>query len=242
MTLHQLSIYESLSPEHANYELRLFRSTFIKRLAGTVGRPVLLQDSSDVAKGLLRQEWDSFSGVLMTNNKKRTTDSYSLILAGRLVGCIYMLGNDQLEESNQICAKAIERDLGHEMTSVRLYSVAAELIRASSALFLGSRSVAQRGICLKDEIEKVVSCNSKIGLIIAGSNSVNYYVFISPTQLEGVMAAIHTPKTVKLGFSKDASLLSFESTQDQYSYLELLEISDNTLGSCPELAFPRSDP
>lgn len=226
-----LAQFRGLPPDQAKVESWLFRTTFIQRLTDVFGTEFCNVQHGSTSMDLFLSELpqESCTGILQTRNQKRASISYSLILRGTFVACIYVFGNDQLEEPLSLCSKAVQRDLMHESTCITFARVDQDLIQSSTALLQGNSKYHTKGLCLYttiasgDVIRNQFQKNSA-GVIVVNNNNALYYIFISSQKLLAVLAVLYVEGGVKLQFSRDDHLLAPELNFNVQTKLDVFEV------------------
>ncbi|MBX9770095.1 MAG: hypothetical protein K2X29_01920 [Candidatus Obscuribacterales bacterium] len=227
MSVPAWSSFSNLPASQAAFERWTFQTLLLERLSELIGIALCTKLSavSPEAQALVAAlRTDRDSGILYTNNSKRHSTSFSLILEGECIACVYSMGNTQLKESVEICSKAVQRDLDNESTQVSFSGIDKELTNSLAAIFVGVSQYQLQGFCLQDEVERLLNqplYRERTALIVASIEDAIYHVFINNGTLIGVMATIYSQRGPKLGFSRDSSMLTFESKYNVEAYMEI---------------------
>ena len=227
MNIPAWSQFSNLPALQVAFEKWTFQTLLLERLSEVVGIGVCSNVSalSPAAQAVIASfKTAKVSGILSTKNAKRLSTSFSLVYEGECIACVYLKGNYQLNESLEICCKAVQRDLLNELTLVTFSYIDKELTNSLAAVLVGVSEYQLQGFCLQDEVERLLeqpSCRHRSALIVATVCDANYYIFINDSVLVGVMVAIYCARGPKIGFSRDISMLSFESKFNSEAYLEI---------------------
>lgn len=148
---------QTTESDHGRLERFRLGYELFQSLGLAAGETILFQtDALSVEFRDFRQRIGGSSGVLFTRNDKRFSESYSLVVEGECVGCMYKFGKEILEESVDIKWRAVERDLKHERTTLCFRSLCPALVTSAVTFLDGDLRAHCRSKAIRHDVERLI--------------------------------------------------------------------------------------